>query len=392
MLDSKQHEFSVIHCMPVWIPDTATYLYSQISNLPKSVDNHIVCERLNSLQEFPIDNIHSADSTLDKTRFYLNHLLRKSGIRIPYGKLSNIIDSCQKPVVHSHWGDVGWQNAKLVSDKHVPHVVTFYGKDVNFYPQQKRWRTNYLDLFGKLDLVLCEGPHMAHCIEKLGCPSSKIQVKELGVDLDKIPYIPREWPQNDVLRILISASFRQKKGIPYALLAISEFQKMGNKVEVTIIGDSSNDPRSIPEKTKILDTLNNTGLMSVTKMLGYQPYKILMDEAYKHHIFMSPSVTADDGDTEGGAPVTITEMAATGMVIVSTTHCDIPHVVEDKKTGLLAKEKDVPGLVERLCWLSEHRDNWPDMLAKSRQHIENKFNKNVLSKKLFEIYAGLANR
>jgi len=75
-------------------------------------------------------------------------------------------------------------------------------------------------------------------------------------------------------------------------------------------------------------------------MLGFQPHAILFEEAYKNHIFLSPSVTALDGDTEGGAPVTIIEMAATGMPIISTKHCDIPEVIKDGVTGFLANERD----------------------------------------------------
>ena len=68
-------------------------------------------------------------------------------------------------------------------------------------------------------------------------------------------------------------------------------------------------------------------LQSKIRMLGFQPYSVLLEEAYTHHIFLSPSVTASDGDTEGGAPVTLIEMLATGMPIVSTTHCDIPEII-----------------------------------------------------------------
>jgi len=89
----------------------------------------------------------------------------------------------------------------------------------------------------------------------------------------------------------------------------------------------------------------------LVRMLGYQSYKMLFEEVYMHHIFLSPSVTAKDGDAEGGAPVTIIEMAASEIPIISTKHCDIPGVILDGKTGLLAEKRDVDGLYERLLWL-----------------------------------------
>ncbi len=54
------------------------------------------------------------------------------------------------------------------------------------------------------------------------------------------------------------------------------------------------------EKRRILDILEKNGMKSKTRLLGYQPYPVLFEQAYKHHIFLSPSVTAMDGDTEGG--------------------------------------------------------------------------------------------
>ena len=83
-------------------------------------------------------------------------------------------------------------------------------------------------------------------------------------------------------------------------------------LEIVIIGDNTLEPRSQSEKQKILQVIEKYGMQSKIRMLGFQPHCVLMNEAYKHHIFISPSVTAADGDTEGGAPVSIIEMAASG--------------------------------------------------------------------------------
>jgi colanic acid/amylovoran biosynthesis glycosyltransferase len=85
-------------------------------------------------------------------------------------------------------------------------------------------------------------------------------------------------------------------------------------------------------------------------------------------VFVSPSVTAFDGDTEGGAPVAIIEMAASGMPVVSTRHCDIPFVVGSHSERFLAAERDVDDLERRLrALLSE--PNWDAIAQASRAHI-----------------------
>jgi colanic acid/amylovoran biosynthesis glycosyltransferase len=101
-------------------------------------------------------------------------------------------------------------------------------------------------------------------------------------------------------------------------------------------------------------------------------------------------VTASDGDTEGGAPVSLIEMAATGMPIVSTTHCDIPEVIKPGITGLLAPEKDVEALVNHLRWYINHSAEWGSLLDAGRKHIETNYDAKLQGQKLAAIYQDIA--
>jgi colanic acid/amylovoran biosynthesis glycosyltransferase len=83
-------------------------------------------------------------------------------------------------------------------------------------------------------------------------------------------------------------------------------------------------------------------------------------------------------------------MSASGMMIVSTTHCDIPGVILDGTTGLLAPERDTDALVAHLRWLIANRDRWHDMQTAGRRHIEAEFNAEVQGQRLGAIYKELA--
>src|ERR1700676_5730720 len=76
-----------------------------------------------------------------------------------------------------------------------------------------------------VDLVLCERPHMAPWISDLGVEPQKIKVFRLGIDLSRIHFAPRKNNSNGTKRFLIAGSFREKKGIPYALGAFGLFRK-----------------------------------------------------------------------------------------------------------------------------------------------------------------------
>jgi colanic acid/amylovoran biosynthesis glycosyltransferase len=226
---------------------------------------------------------------------------------------------------------------------------------------------------------------MAAAVIKLGCPPAKIRVHHLGVDVDGIAFRPRIWDGVSPLRVLVAASFQEKKGIPYGLHALGLLRRKV-PIEVTIIGDASPQRRSRQERTRIMDEIRRNDLAGATRLLGYVPYARLFEEAYRHHIFLAPSVSAHDGDTEGGAPVTIIEMAATGMPVVSTLHGDIPEVVENGRSGLLAPERDVMAVFQHLQWLVQHPDEWDQITRAARARVEAEFNARVQGERLARLY------
>jgi colanic acid/amylovoran biosynthesis glycosyltransferase len=231
--------------------------------------------------------------------------------------------------MHSHFCDRGWGDVPLARRHRLAHVVTFYGYDVNMLVRQNpAWRKRYAEMFRHIDLVLCEGPFMRQKIVELGCPDDRARVQRLGVEVDKIRFAPRRL-DGDEIKILTGGAFREKKGIPYALEAVGRLVERGEKLRVTLFGDAGPQPREQEEKRRILEVIRRYRLDNIVTLRGFQPYSVLLEEAYSHHIFLSPSVTSSDGDTEGGAPVALIDMAATGMPIVSSLHCDIPQVVLD---------------------------------------------------------------
>lgn len=378
----------VVQSASVWLPQTQTWMYNQTKYLPEDIESHIVCEKTENLDQFCLPNIHVIPE---------NSLLNQygcSGLKWakPLARLFWLWMMCWKikpDIVHSHFGTTGWFDSLVVRLTRAKHVVTFYGLDVNMVPKQDpRWLGRYKSLFKSADMFLCEGPHMAQCLINMGCPQDKVKVQHLGVEVDKIPFKPRKWRPGEPLRVLIAATFREKKGIPYALEVLGQLQNEAD-IEITIIGDATTEPRSQTEKQKILQVIENYGLQSKIRMLGFQPHLVLMKEAYKHHIFLSPSVTAADGDTEGGAPVSIIEMAATGMPVVSTKHCDIPEVIRYGIEDWLVDEKDADGLVKKLRWLVQNYNKWLPMLKAGRKHIEQEFNVALQGVRLAQKYKSL---
>lgn len=385
----NNNKISVLHVYPVWLPQTQTWLFNQVSCLQQlGLVSHVACERTENLDQFEVANIHCFAKE-PAWRQLWDRAVRRLRFRYHLDYMVQVGRKTKAQIVHSHFGNIGWSSLGGVRKLGVKHVVTFYGFDVNMLPlRSPMWRKRYLKLFTGADLVLCEGSHMASCIVALGCPAEKVKVQHLGVDVDRIEFRPRHWQSGEPLRVLIAASFREKKGIPCAIEALGMLQKT-TPIELTIIGDAGANEASQREKKRIFLALEQSGLVPVTRLLGYQPHAQMLAEAYRNHIFLHPSVTAQDGDTEGGAPVGIIEMLASGMPVVSTYHCDIPEVLGPELHHLLAPENSSNGLVAVMNHLIAAPEMWKNLVSAGRARIEAEYSMHRQAEKLSGIYNDL---
>ena len=101
------------------------------------------------------------------------------------------------------------------------------------------------------------------------------------------------------------------------------------------------------------------------------------------------SITAQNGNTEGSAPAAILEAQATGLPVISSYHADIPEVVVDGKSALLAPERDAETLAKHLEYLVGHPDVWGAMGRAGREYMEQEYDVMVQVGKLEKIYDGL---
>ncbi len=383
-----ERSYDVAHSTQIWLSKTMTWLDTQVRFMPPRVSNHVICDVTENLDQFPLDNLTSADRDAPLWRFLSRQSWQIARRRRSW-LLRDRATACGAAIVHSHFGDRGWFNLADVARIGALHVVTFYGYDVGRLPKiEPAWRARYRELFAAADLFLCEGPHLADELIALGCPENKVRVHHLGIDIERIAFRPRSWTPGTPLRVLLAGSFVEKKGMVFALEALG---RIAGDVDlaVTIVGDDNGQPRSRDEKARILAAIEAAGLNERTRRLGYQPYDALLEAAYASHVFLSPSVTASDGDTEGGAPVSLIDMAATGMPVVSSTHCDIPEVLEDGVSGWLAGEADVDGLERRLRRLIDDPDDWVRLAGNARRHIEREFDARIQGRRLAAHYDAL---
>ena len=362
-----------------FLPITETWIYSQIENLSRYRPVVYAMETMN-LDIFPTDKIRRLASGV---RFPLFSRLRF------HASLLIALAKDRPDLVHAHFGPSGYAFLLARRLLRIPLITSFYGYDINQLPQEHpEWKERYKALFRVGDLFLVEGAHMKHTLTASGCPEDRVLIQRLGIDLKKIRFAPRTQGADEPVKVLMAASFREKKGLVYGVEALGRIIKKrpGLRLQMTILGDSSGNPREEIQKRKIIDSITRLGITDNIVMRGYVPYPAFLEELYRHHIFLAPSVHAADGDSEGGLPVSVLEASASGMPVVSTTHCDIPESIIDGETGYLAPESDVEALAAKLEVPVLNPASWERMGRSGRAHMETNYDVRIQAQRLEEIY------
>ncbi|MBU6429749.1 MAG: glycosyltransferase, partial [Cyanobacteria bacterium REEB65] len=311
------------------------------------------------------------------------------GLRRHLPQLATLARQLRAEVLHSHFGDAGWRDAALADVLGIPHVVSFYGLDVSYLPRRHpEWLGRYRELFSTVAAIFCEGTHMARCIEDLGCPPEKVIVHHLGVETHTLPFRPSIRHRHDPLRVLVAGSFREKKGIPDAIAAAAR-AAAEVPVQLTIVGGAFAEARSRSEQRRIHEAIGSSGLADRIRLTGFLSQAALLTEAARQDVLLAPSVTATDGDTEGGAPMILLDMMAAGLPVVGTRHCDIPEVLAHGRCGLLAPEHDIAALSAHLVRLSHDEPLRLSLAQAARRRVEARYDASEQGRLLADRYGDI---
>jgi colanic acid/amylovoran biosynthesis glycosyltransferase len=261
------------------------------------------------------------------------------------GGLSGRLLSRQIPrpgpaVVHAHFGPVGWAHRGLASSLSAPLIVAFYGEDASArtYVNSDRWRKRYRILFEAAQMVVVEGPAMAARLEALGCPTQKLTVVRLPADTRCLARC--EHPKADSFRVVVAGRFIEKKGFDTAIRAFARALKGRADAELLIIGGGELE-------AEYRRLVAESGIETQVSWAGRLPFEDFMSRVMTAHIGLFPSRTAANGDSEGGAPVTLIESQWLGVPSIVSDHDDLPFVTAPDG-GIIIPALDVAQWAEAL--------------------------------------------
>jgi len=170
----------------------------------------------------------------------------------------------------------------------------------------------------------------------------------------------------------------EKKGHEYSIRAIEKLVNCNFNVQLIIAGDG-------PLKNDLQNLVATLGIERNIQFCGSLVHSQIADLYRNSHIFILPSITADDGDMEG-IPVVLMEAMAAGLPVVSTYHSGIPELIKDGQTGFLVPQKRVDVLADKLQYLVTHPETWPKMGTAGREYVQKNYDIKTLNQKLVQIY------
>jgi colanic acid/amylovoran biosynthesis glycosyltransferase len=368
----------VAHFRAIYLGRSETFIYRYLTHLTR-VRPVVFAQALCHLEEFPLPGMEIYPPARWSPWGILDRLGRRLG-REPY--LATRIRRHAAIALHAHFGPQGHALLSLRRQTGLPLITSFYGYDMSMLPRDPGWRARYADLFTSGDCFLTEGRGMMGRLAALGCPPEKIRLQRIAIDLDLLPFRERRGHPGPV-RLLFCGRFSEKKGLPDALRAVGVARDRGLSLAFRIVGDGE-------RRDQIERTIQALRLEPIVHFLGLRPYADVLRELQSADLLIQPSRTAADGDTEGGAPTILLEAQASGLPVLSTRHADIPEVVVEGKSALLAPEGDWEALADHLSTLCREPERWPEMGRAGRRHVAEAHDIQAEARRLEDLYFELA--
>lgn len=295
--------------------------------------------------------------------------------------LANHFRKIKADVIHCHFGT----NARTIADLKAigaikaPMLASFHGMDITVFPKT-HGKAYYTRLFKITEMFTGNSAFIINKMYENGCPPEKTFKIPECVNIDQFEYRGNT-PVRDVLKIFTVGRFVEKKGYEYSLKAVALLKKQKIAFQYDIVGEG-------PLKEEMIALANELGIREMVRFHGGMKQEELKKIYSASHIFLLPSITAKNGDTEGQGLV-LQEAQAIGVPVLATLHNGFPDSIIDGKTGYLVPERNPEALFEKLLVLNNNELLCAEMGASGRKFVEKSFDSKVVVKDLIKLYHAL---
>ena len=223
----------------------------------------------------------------------------------------------------------------------------------------------YKILFEACDLFLPVCDYFKNIAVSLGCNSNKIIVYHSAINCSKFFFREKKPIGKEKIQLISVCRLVEKKGLDVAIRAVAALVKKYKNIHFTIIG-RGRLRSSLEQLVKQLKIDNKVSFF------GWGTQDQIIQMLDQSHIFLLPSITAENGDEEGIANA-LKEAMAMGLVSIGTWHAGTPELIQDGVSGFLVPEKNSDLLAQKIKYVIEHPELWKAIGIAARKKIEDEF-------------------
>ncbi len=282
-------------------------------------------------------------------------------------------------VILVHFGNFGYYISQLrrYGIVHGRIAVIFHGYEISRTKTVEDNLDAYKASFDSCDLFLPVSHLWKERLIQMGCPSYKVYVSRMGIDLEDFVY-QTENCESEVFKLIQVGRLTKKKGILDTINAIALLPKDFN-IHFDVVGSGELE-------NEVQELVRKLGLSNKVKLHGPLPNTTVKKLLSQSNAYILPSKVADDGDMEG-VPVALMEAMSVGLPVISTYHSGIPELIDDGVNGFLVNEGDVEALSNAIYTVSRYDHSEIDKItSNARKKIENQFNNDKEVKALIDLF------
>jgi glycosyltransferase involved in cell wall biosynthesis len=325
----------------------------------------------------PLNVIKSVRGLLVAHRYLSPHKSKASNL-IAALVLAPYLAKHKVDIIHSHFEITGHKFLPVVRAQAAPFVVTFHGLPPPGVAQLPAiMRAEYINA---ADVILVNTEFAKRQYLNLGAPADKIRIIPQGIVTRDFAFSAKPCPSDSAIELLTVGRFHKDKGHIYVLQALPALLEQGYNLRYTMVGAG-------PEREqleRVVDQLNLRAIVSFHTGLSEERLKAIYSAA---HIFILPSLKAQDGFHEETQGVAIQEAQASGLIVIATKTGGIPECVDDGTSAFLVEDRNAAAIGEKIKWIIDNPHQWHEWQHNARSYVENHFDIDVIGIRLMQIYA-----
>jgi glycosyltransferase involved in cell wall biosynthesis len=284
-----------------------------------------------------------------------------------------LVRDFEPQVIHAHWWfPAGWVASRL----QVPYLVTSHGSDARLLDRGPWVRRVAGPVFRGAARVTAASRFLAADLER-HLPGQSVSVTPMPVDVDRFSAASKT-PRVVPPRILYAGNLVVGKGVDVLLRAVAELKQRSGPFRVKILGEG-------PELSTLMSLATELGVATDVDWSRF----VSQDRMPAEYGAATITVLPSRGQAEG-LGLTLVEALLAGSAVIGTPAGGIPEVIEDEKTGLLARDGDASHLAAQIDRLLRDAELRRRLTAEGATRMHEVYAPQAAAERFLRIYREVA--